>query len=281
MRSRRFAQVDVFSHRPTKGNGLAVIVDADGLSTDQMQDFAAWTNLAETTFLLPPTSEEADYRVRIFTPNREMPFAGHPTLGSCATWLHFGGRPKSAGKVLQECAIGLVEIDLGGPALAFVAPETTIAPLEEAALHELCRVLGLDRRQVVRSARLNNGPAWQVLELASADDVLAVDASLVQWPEYVGVSLLGAYPEGSECQFEVRNISPSSGMVEDPITGSLNSAIARWMAADGRLTSHLTMSQGTKLGREGRVFIRLSPDVPGRVTIGGHVQVIMEGAARF
>lgn len=156
-----------------------------------------------------------------------------------------------------------------------------MAPLEESALQDLCRVLRLDRARVIRSARLNNGPEWQLLELASADEVLAVDASLVQWPAYVGVSLLGAHPEGAECQFEVRNISPSSGMIEDPITGSLNSAIAKWMAADGRLTSQLTTSQGTKLGREGRVFIRPTPGKPDRVTIGGHVQVVVEGTVRL
>ncbi len=274
---RRFIQCDVFSSVPTKGNGLAVIVDADGLSTQQMQDFAAWTNLAETTFLLPPTDPGADYRVRIFTPTKEMLFAGHPTLGSCAAWLHCGGVPRDPEIIQQECAIGLVPIDMRGDVPAFVAPPTTIAPLPADNLVRVANALGIDPGAVQRSALLNNGPEWQVLELADAQAVLDVDASAVRWPDYQGVSLIGAYPDGAECAYEVRNVSPSSGMDEDPITGSLNAALARWMHQEGRLTRDLLVAQGTKLGREGRVTIRRDAEDPDRVLIGGVSQIVIEG----
>ena len=281
MRRRRFAQVDVFASRPTKGNGLAVVLDAGDLSAEEMQGFAAWTNLAETTFLRPPDDASADYAVRIFTPGREMPFAGHPTLGSCAAWLDAGGVPRSEGRVVQECAIGLVDIHLGGDVPAFVAPETEVAALSEDEVASLCDALAVARRDVVRAARLANGPVWQVLELASAEAVLAVDAARVRWPEHVGVSVLGAHREGAECDYEVRSLSPSSGMSEDPITGSLNAAIAWWMASEGRLSRDLTIAQGTKLGREGRVFVRRATDGSGQVLIGGESRIVVTGTATF
>ena len=277
MTRRRFIQCDVFASTATKGNGLAVVVDADGLSDAQMQDFAAWTNLAETTFLLPPTDPPADYRVRIFTPTKEMLFAGHPTLGSCAAWLHCGGVPRDADVIQQECAIGLVPIDMRGAVPAFVAPPTQVAPLPPEALTRLTTALGIGRNDVIRAAALSNGPEWQVLELTDAQAVLDVDAGAVRWPEYQGVSLLGAYPPGAECDFEIRNVSPSSGMAEDPITGSLNAAVARWMHQDGRLRGDIVVAQGTKLGREGRVYIRTDHEDPDRVLIGGVSQIVIEG----
>lgn len=277
MRQRRFMLVDVFSSRPAKGNGLAVVFDADDLAEAQMQAFAAWTNLAETAFLLRPADAAADYRVRIFTPGREMPFAGHPTLGSCAAWRHAGGAPAAPGVVRQECAIGVVEIDTTGPVPGFVAPPTAVEPLPEAETERLCAALGLDRAGVVRAARLDNGPVWQVLELASAEAVLAVDAARVRWPEHVGVSVLGPHPPGSACGYEVRNLSPSSGMSEDPITGSLNAAIARWMLKEGRLAPEVVVAQGSAIGREGRVLVRRDPRDPARVLVGGHAQVLVDG----
>lgn len=264
----------MFTASPTKGNGLAVIVDAVGMTDAQMQAFAAWTNLAETTFLTPPKDARADYAVRIFTPGREMPFAGHPTLGSCAAWLHTGGVPKTAGTVWQECQIGLVEIDISDAAPAFVAPPTGLAPLPQADLARLTAALGLTPAQIVRAAQLDNGPVWQVLELRSAADVLAVDAARVTWPEFVGLGVVGAYPVGAETDYEVRNLAPSSGMSEDPITGSLNAAIAQWMYQDGRLTRDLIMSQGTLMGREGRVFVTRAGD---QIKIGGQVQIMIDG----
>ncbi len=278
MTLRRFIQCDVFSSVPTKGNGLAVVVDGEGLSDDDMQAFAAWTNLAETTFLMPPTIEAADYKVRIFTPAKEMLFAGHPTLGSCASWLHVGGTPAIPSVVKQECGVGIVDIDISGQVPAFAAPETKVEQLPADALHAIRSALGLSSDQIVRTALLANGPVWQVLELASAEDVLAVDASKTVYPEFLGVGLIGAYAPGSECQFEVRNISPSSGMSEDPITGSLNAAIAQWMYSQGHWIDAITVAQGTCIGRHGRLFIRREG---GSVWIGGHTQILMEGILRL
>ena len=259
------------------GNGLAVVVDGDGLSNEQMQDFAAWTNLAETTFLLQPSDPRADYKVRIFKPRREMPFAGHPTLGSCAAWLKTGGVPATEGVVRQECGVGIVEIDMSGPVPAFIAPPTVVKPFPEQGVRQLCSALELDPSRVVRSALLENGPVWQVLELMSAVDVLAVDSSKVSWPEFVGVSVIGPYPKGAECDIEVRNLSPSSGMSEDPITGSLIAAIARWMQQENRLKPEVTVSQGTKINRLGRVFIRVGKSDANPVLVGGETQIVIDG----
>ena len=271
---RRFVQCDVFTAVPCRGNGLAVVVDAQGLADAEMQAFAAWTNLAETTFLLPPEEPTADYKVRIFTPVREMLFAGHPTLGSCAAWLKTGGVPAEAGVVRQECGVGIVEIHLGGVVPAFVAPPTVVDPLPAESLRAITDVLGIDPTRVLRTARLDNGPVWQVLELASADDVLAVDSSKVRWPEFKAIGLIGAHPKGGECDFEVRMLAPSSGMSEDPITGSLNAAIAHWMQREGRLPSRIVVAQGTVIGRCGRVHITPAAD---RVLIGGETQIMIEG----
>ncbi|WP_416898175.1 MAG: PhzF family phenazine biosynthesis protein [Minwuia sp.] len=246
---RRFIQCDVFTSVPTRGNGLAVVVDSGGLTDDDMQRFAAWTNLAETTFLLPPTDETADYRLKIFTPSREMPFAGHPTLGSCAAWLHTGGVPAHAGLVRQECGVGIVEIDISGPVPAFAAPPTRIAPMPDAERNRIAGQLDLAAERIVRTAVLDNGPVWQVFELGSADDVLAADSAKVSWPQFKAIGLIGPHVPGSEFDYEVRMLAPSSGMSEDPITGSLNAAIARWMHAEGRLNGDITVSQGVSIGR--------------------------------
>ena len=281
MRERRFVQTDVFSTVPGRGNGLAVVAESEGLSQEDMQRFAAWTNLAETTFLLPPTDERADYRVKIFTPAHEMPFAGHPTLGSCAAWLHLGGVPRNPNRVVQECNIGLVDVDLSGDPPAFVAPDTRFAAMPDDMVDDLCAALKVDRSRVVRSALLENGPSWKLLEFASAEDVLGIDSSLVSWPTYQGVSVLGPHVDGHECDFEVRNLSPSSGMSEDPITGSLNAAIARWMHADGRVQGELVIAQGTRIDRLGRVFVRVSETDPDQVLIGGHSQIVIDGTLHF
>lgn len=273
---RRFTQCDVFSPTPLQGNGLAVVVDADGLTDDQMQRFAAWTHLAETTFLLPPSDSRADYRVRIFTPRREMPFAGHPTLGSCFAWLRSGGQPRTAGRVRQECAIGLVEVDVSlADTIAFEAPPTRVEPMPAKQHAAIVEALSIPPEAILRTATLTNGPTWQVFELDSAKRVLAIDSSRVSWPAFLGIGLIGPHPAGSECDDEVRMLAPSSGMSEDPITGSLNAAIARWRHAEGRLLRAVTVAQGTAIGRHGRVFIR--PDATGSVWVGGHVQAVIEG----
>ena len=276
MRARRFVQCDVFTSTPTKGNGLAVVVDGEGFSEWEMQAFAAWTNLAETTFLMPPTATEADYKVRIFTPAREMLFAGHPTLGSCASWIHTGGRPKTPGVVKQECAVGIVEIDLHGPVPAFAAPKTTVAPLPDEKLDAIVNALGLARDRIVRTAQLANGPAWQVLELMSASDVLAADSSKIRYPQFSAVGLIGPHPAGSECDFEVRTLGPSSRMSEDPVTGSLNAAIACWMYGAGFWHGPVRVAQGTRINRDGRLFIRRDATT-NAVWVGGQTCILIEG----
>lgn len=277
MQQRRFIQCDVFTAVPTRGNALAVVVDGENLSEAEMRAFAAWTNLAETTFLSPPADPAADYSVRIFTPAREMPFAGHPTLGSCAAWLHCGGVPKDDKVVRQECGVGIVEIDISGDVPAFIAPPTRIGPLDEAALATIVRALDIDRQKIVRTAQLDNGPVWQVLELASAEDVLALDSSKVGWPDFKGIGVIGPHGPGSDADFETRMLVSSSGMSEDPITGSLNAAIAHWMAEEGRLPGPVVVAQGTKINREGRVFITPDPNGGDKILIGGRTQILIEG----
>ena len=277
MKQRRFIQCDVFTSSPTKGNALAVVIDAQGLSDSQMQEFAAWTNLAETTFLLPPTDAQADYKVRIFTPVREMLFAGHPTLGSCAAWLESGGKPMADRRVKQECGVGIIEIDMRGSVPAFVAPPTSIEAIDENHLEEIIKVLDLDPKSVVNTAKLNNGPVWQLLELASAQDVLAVDSSAVRWPQFKSIGLIGPQSKDHDCDYEVRMLAPSSGMSEDPITGSLNSAIACWLHANGRLDGSITIAQGTVINRHGRVYIKSDPGHESRLLIGGQTHIIVEG----
>jgi PhzF family phenazine biosynthesis protein len=276
MKARRFIQCDVFSPVPLQGNGLAVVVDADGLSDAQMQRFAAWTNLAETTFLLPPTDLSADYRVRIFTPVREMLFAGHPTLGSCASWLHTGGKPKTSGIVRQECGVGIVEIDISqAPNLSFAAPPTTIKEMDPGHRLEILRTLEIPANAVLNTAEFCNGPTWQFFELKSVADVLAADSSKVRWPIFKAIGLFAPHVAGSECDYEVRMLAPSSGMSEDPITGSLNAAIAKWMLVSGRLQKPYLVAQGTSIGRLGRVAVKAGSD---RVAwIGGQVHIVIEG----
>ena len=276
VRKRRFIQCDVFSPVPTQGNGLAVIVDAEGLSDAQLQTFAAWTNLAETTFLLPPTDSAADYKLRIFSPGREMLFAGHPTLGSCAAWLHSGGIPQQKGLVRQECGIGIVEIDVSGAQFAFVAPPTKIERLPEEILHSIMEALDISSESILHTALLDNGPVWTVLQLQSADQVLSVDSSLVRWPEYKSIGLIGAHKAGAECDYEVRMLAPSSGMSEDPITGSLNAALAQWLSAEGRLGRSIIIAQGTSINRHGRVSVRVD-GADDKIKIGGDTHILIDG----
>lgn len=278
MQSRRFMQVDVFTPTPTKGNGLAVVLDGDGLSDPQMQDFATWTNLAETTFIQSATAPDADYRLRIFSLSGEMLFAGHPTLGSCAAWLAAGNKPKRAGRVVQECGVGLVEIDQSGVMPAFAAPETTVGTLEPEQVERICAALSLPRDRITRTARLNNGPTWQVLELQSAKDVLSVEPFATRGPEFRGVALIGAHEPGSEARVEVRNLGPASSMSEDPITGSLNAALACWKYQRGDWTGPQVIAQGTCIGRTGRVYADCKD---GTVWIGGQSHVLIDGTVRL
>ncbi|MET8862480.1 PhzF family phenazine biosynthesis protein [Nonomuraea sp. NPDC004580] len=271
--SRRFTQVDVFAATPYLGNALAVVIDADGLSTEEMQRFARWTNLSETTFLLPPTSGEADYRVRIFTPDRELPFAGHPTLGSCHAWLESGGVPRKEGEVVQECGAGLVPLRVTGDGLAFEAPPLIRSgPVDEELLGRVAAALGIERADIVAAEWAANGPHWIGVLLADAGQVLALRPGTV--PEDIGV--VGPYPEGSECAFEVRAFFPQNGAtVEDPVTGSLNAALAQWLLRTGRANAPYVAAQGTVIGRRGRVHV--STDAEGRIWVGGAVTTCVTG----
>jgi len=276
MPPRRFIQCDVFTPTPTLGNALAVVVEGEGVTEQSMRRFAAWTNLAETTFILPPEDPAADYRLRIFTPTREMLFAGHPTLGSCAAWLHCGGKSREPGVVRQECGVGIVEIDTSdSQLLAFTAPPTAIRAMQPDNFDAITTTLEIPVDQILHSAELENGPLWQVMQLDSADAVLALDSSRVRWPEFNSIGVIGAHPPGSECDYEVRMLAPSSGMSEDPITGSLNSALAHWLQAQGCLEQPVTVAQGTCIERHGRVAI--TPVDAVTVRIGGQTHILIEG----
>lgn len=285
MTIRRFAQVDVFSATPQFGNALAVVVDGDGLSDEQMQVFARWTNLAETTFLQKPTNADADYKVRIFTPSREMPFAGHPTLGSCAAWLDSGGKPKNPATVIQECNIGLVSVEQSGKVPAFIAPPTSIETMQAPTFTKILDAFGLQESNIVNYAQLDNGPIWQVFELDSAATVLSLESSKVRWSDFGAIGFIGfcgSHPPAEagtsieQPDFEVRMLAPSSGMSEDPITGSLNAALAKWLHKQGRLEQDLLIAQGTRIGRNGRVFVSRK-NASDDILIGGQSHILIRG----
>jgi PhzF family phenazine biosynthesis protein len=271
---RQFRQVDVFAEEPFAGNPVAVVHGADGLTEEQMQLFAGWTNLSETTFLLPPTDDRADYRVRIFTPTRELPFAGHPTLGSAHAWLEAGGPPARPDLIVQECAAGLVPLRRTAGGLAFKAPPTLrTGPVDEPTLHEIAAVLRLHREEIIDAQWADNGPGWAAVELASAQAVLAVKPGVTQ----LDIGVFGRHPAGSAEAYEVRAFFPSaSGTTEDPVTGSLNAALAQWLLASGKATAPYTAAQGTALGRRGRVHVSADPD--GTVWIAGGTHTLISGA---
>jgi PhzF family phenazine biosynthesis protein len=263
---RPFAQVDVFTEAPYAGNPVAVVLDGAGLSDEQMRRFANWTNLSETTFVLPPAAPEADYRVRIFTPVLELPFAGHPTLGTCHAWLELaGGRPKRDDVIVQECAAGLISVRRTGEGLAFAAPPLLRSgPVEEALVEGIATVIGVPRSDIVDAQWADNGPGWVVVMLASAEAVLAVKPAFSE----LDLGIVGPHPEGSPEAFEVRAFFPKDGVaVEDPVTGSLNASVAQWLLGSGRATAPYSARQGTALGRAGRVHISADPD--GTIWVGG------------
>jgi PhzF family phenazine biosynthesis protein len=254
-RSRGFSQVDVFTATALLGNPLAVVHDGTDLTPEQMAAFARWTNLSETTFLLPPTHPEADYRVRIFTPGGELPFAGHPTLGSCHVWLQAGGKPRRDDLVMQECSIGLVPIRRGAR-LAFAAPPTTVERADAELLHRVYAALGLEPARVLEAAWLSNGFPQLVLRLDSAATVLALrpDHSALKGLGKVGV--VGPHPAGGELDFEVRFFAAAIGINEDPVTGSLNANVARWLIDSGHAPARYVAAQGTAMGRAGRIHVQ-------------------------
>jgi PhzF family phenazine biosynthesis protein len=268
---RAFEQVDVFTTEPYRGNPVAVVLGADGLSTAQMQRFAHWTNLSETTFVLAPTAPEAHYRVRIFTPVAELPFAGHPTLGTCHAWLAASADEPDV--VVQECGAGLVAVRRTADGLAFAAPPLLRSgPVEEALLARVAPALGIDRGEIVDAAWADNGPGWVALLLAGADAVLALRPGFVD----LDVGVVGPYPEGAPEAFEVRAFFPKDGAtVEDPVTGSLNASLAQWLLATGRARAPYVASQGTALGRAGRVHV--SQDSGGTIWVGGGTVTCVAG----
>ncbi|KRA32580.1 MULTISPECIES: PhzF family phenazine biosynthesis protein [unclassified Nocardioides] len=275
--TRAFRQVDVFSAEPLLGNPVAVVHDADGLTDEQMQAFARWTNLSETTFLLEPTVPDADYRLRIFTASSEYPFAGHPTLGSAHAWLEAGGVPAGDG-VVQECGVGLVQLRRIDGRLAFAAPDLLRSgPVDPALVVEIAAALGIGRDEILDVAWADNGPGWVGVRLATADAVLGLRPDLGAMPADVGV--VGPYPEGSECAVEVRAFCPHpSGATEDPVTGSLNASLVQWLGG-GVLPASYTASQGTVLGRRGRVHI--VTDDAGAIWVGGDTLTTIHGTVRL
>jgi PhzF family phenazine biosynthesis protein len=272
---RPFAQVDVFTEVPYQGNPVAVVLQAEGLSDDELQRFAHWTNLSETTFVLPPRDAGADYRVRIFTTSRELPFAGHPTLGTCHAWLEAGGTPKKAGEIVQECGAGLVTVRQSGTGLAFAAPPLRRAgPVDEELAGRIADLLNIGRGDIVDLQWADNGPGWVAVLLASADAVLALKPSDVG---DLDIGVAGLYPPGSPEALEVRAFFSlgNGSSAEDPVTGSLNASLGQWLISAGLLSAPYVASQGTVLGRRGRVHV--SRDDDGQVWVGGGTVTCITG----
>ena len=270
---RPFSQVDVFTATPYRGNPVAVVLDATGLADEEMQRFAHWTNLSETTFVLPPTVEGADYRVRIFTPVLELPFAGHPTLGACHAWLAQQAADADRQSFVQECGAGLVEIRRTPEGLAFGAPPLVRSgPVEEPLVQHIASVLGIDRADIVDAEWADNGPGWVAVLLESAPRVLALEPGYVD----LDVGVAGPYPGGSPEAFEVRAFLPKDGStVEDPVTGSLNASLAQWLLRTGRATAPYVAAQGAALGRAGRVHV--SQETDGTIWVGGGTVTCVTG----
>ncbi|MCX4814208.1 PhzF family phenazine biosynthesis protein [Streptomyces sp. NBC_01239] len=274
-RSRSFMQVDVFSTSPCSGNPVAVVLDGTGLSDEEMQGLARWTNLSETTFLLPPTVPEADYRVRIFTPGGELPFAGHPTLGSARAWLEGGGTPQDDGRVVQECGVGLVTVRRGEDVLSFAAPpRLREGALDEDQLLRFVGALGIERDQVVAHEWVDNGPGWAVVRLSTAAEVLALEPDFSLMPDAM-VGAIGAHPDGSRHAFEMRTFAPGAGVPEDPACGSMNAGVGQWLTSTGAAPASYRVSQGTRLGRA--ASIEITADADGTVWVSGAAVVLISG----
>jgi PhzF family phenazine biosynthesis protein len=307
MQARPFQQVDVFTDTAFLGNPLAVVLDGTGLSDAQMQTFAAWTQLSETTFVLPPTpkgsTDGADYRVRIFTPGAELPFAGHPTLGTAHAWLKAGNTPRQNGQLVQECPVGLVSLKQLGERWAFAAPALKRSGISAEDLGPVLAALGLDASEVIAAQNLNNGPHWLGLLVDSVDTVLALEpdhAALKKLGTKVGVAAKRQAPDGGlirRANREARAFTPSTrinndptdlevrafaapvGIAEDPVTGSLNASLAQWLMADGHMPAAYSARQGTVLRRAGQVF--LSQDAQAQVWVGGDVVGCIQGTVNL
>jgi PhzF family phenazine biosynthesis protein len=270
---RPYQEVDVFTRTAYMGNPVAVVLEAEGLTTDQMQRFARWTNLSETTFVLPAVDPGADYRVRIFTPVGELPFAGHPTLGTCHAWLEATGAPAADARAVQECGAGLVPIRRTADGLAFAAPPLLRSgPVEEDVLAHVASTLNIERADIVAAEWADNGPGWVAVMLESAEAVLAVRPGFVD----LEVGIVGPHGAGAPEAFELRAFFPKDGAtVEDPVTGSLNASVAQWLVRTGRAGTPYVASQGTAIGRAGRIHISSDPD--GQIWVGGGTITCVRG----
>jgi PhzF family phenazine biosynthesis protein len=274
---RRFRLVDVFGERPLTGNPLAVVIDSDGLSTDEMLEITRWLNFSETTFLSPPASPDADYRVRIFTLAGELPFAGHPTLGSGHVWQSLAD--ESRDEIVQECEAGLVTLRRSGDRLSFEAPDLIRdGPVDPSEIADLAMVLGVDASEILEARWVDNGPGWVGLLLEDADSVKALEPDFSRHPrrDRLDIGVVGMYPDGWEHCYEVRAFfsGPRGEVLEDPVTGSLNASVAQWLISERRASTPYVVSQGTVMGRSGRVHISGDAD---SVWVGGHVFDIVDG----
>ncbi|HYH53439.1 MAG TPA: PhzF family phenazine biosynthesis protein [Solirubrobacterales bacterium] len=274
---RSFSQVDVFGSGSCSGNPVAVVLDAEGMSEEEMQRFANWTNLAETTFVLPPTRPEADYRVRIFTPVLELPFAGHPTLGTCHAWLEAGGGPGRAGEIVQECEAGLVRIRPEADGFAFEAPPLVRSgPASDEDAAKVAGVLGVEPEEMLAVEWVDNGPGWITALFESAERVLELRPGRLDFD----LGVVGFHPPGSPAAIEVRAFAPVNGLaMEDPVTGSLNASLAQWLLASDRISFPYVAHQGGAIGRAGR--INVSQDGEGTIWVGGQTETVIEGTARL
>lgn len=276
---RRFRQVDVFGVEPCTGNPVAVVLDADDLDDVELRRFSVWTNLSECTFVLPPTAAGADYRVRIFSLESELPFAGHPTLGTARAWLDAGGTPATSGIVVQECGAGLIPVRIDDERLAFAAPPRLHSgPVDGDTVTAVTAVIGVEPDHVVDAEWLDNGPGWVGLLLDSAATVLALRPDASRHPGRWDIGVIGPHDPGSEARFELRAFFTSGAqpLREDPVTGSLNAAAAQWLLSEGRVSGAYVTAQGTAMGRRGRIHITPEGDT---VWVGGRADVVLSGIA--
>jgi len=273
-----FHQLDVFSNEPLFGNPLAVVHEANDLSESQMIQFANWTNLSESTFLLNPTNELADYKLRIFTPSSELAFAGHPTLGSCYAWLNKGGVPKNKDIIIQECGVGLIKIRRNGERLSFLAPKLLkTGPLDQTTLNTISKGIGIPVEDIAHHQWVDNGAGWCAVMLKTASQVLAIKPN-VEYLKTLKLGVIGPHPTDHEHDFEVRAFVIPFGIHEDPVTGSLNAGIATWLINSGLSKDSYSVSQGAALGRKGKIYIEA---INNEIWVGGEVVNCIEGEVRL
>lgn len=276
---RRFRQVDVFGEDPCTGNPVAVVLDAEGLDEEAMRRFSVWSKLSECTFVLPPTEPVADYRVRLFSLNTELPFAGHPTPGAAQAWLDAGGIPVTSGVVMQECGAGLVPVRVEADRVAFTAPpRTRSGPVDPDLLAVVIKILGVERERVLDAEWLDNDPGWMGLLLDHADTVLKLRPDATANPGRWDIGVIGAHDAGSETAFELRAFFTGGDgpLLEDPVTGSLNAAAAEWLIATERATAPYVAAQGTAMGRRGRIHVNADDHA---LRVGGRAEVVPSGTA--